>query len=72
MSNNQPERAQGGAYPADYEREGLPAEPGRPPRPPGERQGAEGSSDTRKTLTDPATGVPHEGVGPEPPESGAG
>ena len=60
MSNDQPERAQGGAYPADYEREGLPTKEGEPPRPPGQRPGAEGSSDSGETWTDPATGAAHE------------
>lgn len=34
--------------------------PGSPPRPATEPQGSEGSSDTAKTSTDPATGVPHD------------
>lgn len=33
--------------------------PGDPPRPATEPQGAEGSSKTRKTQTDPATGEPN-------------
>jgi hypothetical protein len=33
--------------------------PGSPPRPATEPQGSEGSSDSRKTRTDPATGAPH-------------
>ena len=71
MSNDQPERAQGGAYPADYEREGLPTEDGKPPRPPGHPPGSEGSSDTAKTWTDPATGEAHEGQ-PDRDPAGAG
>jgi hypothetical protein len=37
----------------------LPAAPGRPPRPATEPDGAEGSSRTSKTATDPATGEPN-------------
>ncbi|HEY9235932.1 MAG TPA: hypothetical protein VIP08_12935 [Phenylobacterium sp.] len=39
--------------------------PGRPPRPATEPPGAEGSSATSKTQTDPATGEPHKK--PPPP-----
>ena len=70
MSNKQPERAQGGAYPADYEREGLPDEPGRPPRPPGEPKGSEGSSDSGETWTDPATGEAHDRPDRDPRSAG--
>lgn len=33
--------------------------PGSPPRPATEPHGSEGSSDSPKTHTDPATGAPH-------------
>jgi hypothetical protein len=46
-------------YPSDYEEQRTPAQPGEPPRPATEPKGSEGSSDTPKTLTDPATGEPH-------------
>ncbi len=39
--------------------------PGSPPRPATEPHGSEGSSDTAKTRTDPATGAPH-GRAPKP------
>lgn len=55
----QPDRAQGGAYPEDVENRRTPSQPGQPPRPATEPPGSEGSSDTDKTLTDPATGEPH-------------
>ena len=55
-------------YTRDYEHE-RPGAPGQPPRPRSEPPGSEGSSDTDKTLTDPATGEPHLDEGdPEPPE----
>jgi hypothetical protein len=34
--------------------------PGEPPRPATEPHGSEGSSQTHKTRTDPATGAPHD------------
>lgn len=45
--------------PAAYEGEDL--KPGAPPRPAVEPEGAEGSADTHKTKTDPATGEPSPG-----------
>ena len=57
-------------YTSDYENE-QPQAPGEPPRPKSEPRGSKGSSDTGKTLTDPATGAPHLDPGdPEPPEEG--
>ena len=46
-------------YTSDYENQRRPPGPGEPPRPATEPVGSEGSSDTDKTLTDPATGEPH-------------
>ena len=46
-------------YTSDYENQRQPAHTGEPPRPATEPPGSEGSSDTNKTLTDPATGEPH-------------
>jgi hypothetical protein len=60
MSETQPERADGGAYPSDYENQRTPEEDGRPPRPATEPEGAEGSSDSDGTWTDPATGEAHD------------
>jgi hypothetical protein len=40
------------------ERENDNMKPGEPPRPASEPKGAEGSSSTTKTKTDPATGAP--------------
>ena len=60
MADNEAERAQGGAYPSDYENL-RPGRDGRPPRPATEPKGSEGSSDSPKNWTDPATGAAHEG-----------
>ena len=46
-------------YTSDYENQRRPPNAGEPPRPATEPPGSEGSSDTSKTLTDPATGEPH-------------
>jgi hypothetical protein len=50
MSDPPPDRANN----REVENEDL--KPGRPPRPATEPRGAEGSSDTAKTRTDPASG----------------
>ena len=42
-------------YPRDYEME----KPGSPPRPATEPSGAEESTKTQKTISDPATGEPN-------------
>ena len=60
MKETESERAQGGAYPSDYDNMRLPAEDGQPPRPATEPEGSEGSSDSPKNWTDPATGEAHE------------
>jgi hypothetical protein len=60
MSETESERGGGGAYPSDYDNQRRPEEDGQPPRPATEPKGSEGSSDTDKTLTDPATGAPHD------------
>mgnify|MGYP001547747511 CR=1 FL=1 len=44
--------------PDNRETENENLKPGSPPRPATEPKGAEGSSKTSKTLTDPATGAP--------------
>jgi hypothetical protein len=43
-----------------------PGKEGRPPRPATEPRGAEGSTRTPKTATDPATGEPNPPKGREP------
>ena len=45
----------------ETENQRTPARPGEPPRPATEPPGAEDSSRSRKTLTDPATGAPNRG-----------
>jgi hypothetical protein len=69
MSETESERADGGAYPSDYENL-RPPEGDGPPRPATEPEGSEGSSDTPKTLTDPATGAPHSDAEREPGAGG--
>ena len=69
MSETESERADGGAYPSDYENQRTPEGDG-PPRPATEPEGSEGSSDTPKTLTDPATGAPHEDAERDPGAAG--
>lgn len=44
-------------YPSDYDN----VKPGAPPRPKNEPSGSEDSTQTHKTLTDPATGAPTAG-----------
>ncbi len=44
--------------------------PGSPPRPATEPAGAQGSTQTNKTMTDPATGAPQPGI-PAPNQSEA-
>lgn len=44
---------------SEYEEERVPARKGEPPRPAQEPPGAEGSSNSGDTLTDPATGEPN-------------
>jgi len=48
-----------GSSPNSHENENDNMKPGKPPRPKTEPKGAEGTSDTHKTKTDPATGAPH-------------
>jgi hypothetical protein len=45
--------------PDNRETENEDIKPGSPPRPASEPEGSEGSSQTDKTLTDPATGEPN-------------
>ena len=45
--------------PDNRETENENLKPGSPPRPASEPSGSEGSSETDKTMTDPATGTPN-------------
>ena len=69
MSETESDRAQGGAYPSDYENM-RPDEPGKPPRPATEPKGSEGSSDSDKNWTDAATGEAHDSAEREPGSAG--
>ena len=69
MADNEAERAQGGAYPSDYENL-RPSKHGGPPRPATEPEGSEGSSDSPKNWTDAATGEAHEGDERDPKAAG--
>lgn len=54
MPDNKPN-----SRPDNRETENENLKPGSPPRPASEPKGSEGSSQTDKTLTDPATGEPN-------------
>ena len=70
MKETQPERAQGGAYPSDYDNMRPPEEDGRPARPATEPAGSEGSSDSAKNWTDAATGEAHDQPDRDPGSAG--
>ena len=70
MTESQPDRAHGGAYPSDYDNLRPPKEDGRPPRPATEPEGSEGSSDSAGSRTDPATGEPHDAPERDPGSAG--
>ncbi len=68
-SNDEAERAQGGAYPSEVDNRRAPGGDGRPPRPKSEPVESEGASTpdpsvpsdagtSRETRTDPFTGAP--------------
>lgn len=70
MSETESERAQGGAYPSDYENQRTPEKDGEPPRPATEPKGAEGSSDSGGTFTEPGTGAAHDDAERAPGSAG--